>query len=159
MKMNKRGITLIELVVVLAIIAIGTMLVVPNMGAWLPNYRLRSGMREIVSVMRVANMKAVSTNVEYRVYFQTVESKFWLERGNQSDNSTNWVGTTDAGNAAKEGDFNSLPTGVTITTAQSFIEFNPNSTCSALNITLTNSKGRQAGITSVTSTGKVNWTY
>ena len=33
MKMNKRGVTLIELVIVFAIIAIGAVLMVPNMGA------------------------------------------------------------------------------------------------------------------------------
>ena len=156
MKMNKRGVSLIELVIVLAIIAIGAVLTIPNMGPWIQTYRLRSATRDIVSVMRVANMKSVSTNAEYRVYFHTVERKFWLERGNQSDNSTNWVGTTDPGNAAKEGDFTSLPGGVTITAnPQNFIEFNPNSTCSAISITLTNSKLRTASISAVTSTGKV----
>ena len=40
--MRKRGVTLVELVVVMAIIAIGAAFVAPNIGAWIPNYRLRS---------------------------------------------------------------------------------------------------------------------
>ena len=61
-KRNKKGITLIELVVVMIIIAIGAVLLVPNIGGWLPNYRLRSATRDIVSTLRTAQMKAVSSN-------------------------------------------------------------------------------------------------
>jgi len=68
-KRNKKGITLIELVVVMIIIAIGAVLLVPNIGGWLPNYRLRSATRDIVSTLRTAQMKAVSSNLEYRVSF------------------------------------------------------------------------------------------
>jgi hypothetical protein len=100
-------------------------------------------------------MKAVSTNLEYRAYFNAGEGRYWIERGNQSSGSTNWVGTTDPGNAAREGPINTLPTGVTISLT-GFIEFNPDSTCNAATITLTNSKGKQSSITLVTTTGKVN---
>ena len=58
-KGNKKGITLIELVVVMIIIAIGAVLLVPNIGGWLPNYRLKSATRDIVPTMRNAQMKAV----------------------------------------------------------------------------------------------------
>jgi len=48
---NHKGITLIELVVVMVIIAIGAVLLVLNIGAWLPNYRVRSGARDVVSTL------------------------------------------------------------------------------------------------------------
>jgi prepilin-type N-terminal cleavage/methylation domain-containing protein len=150
MKMNKKGVTLLELVVVFVIIAIGAVLAVPNLGAWLPNYRLRSATRDVVSVLRTAQTKAVSNNLEYRVYFDP--AKFWLERGNLSFNSTNW-GTP----LAKEGGDNALPNGVTITYTSNFVEFNTDSSCGpGATITLTNTKGRNAVITITTSTGKVN---
>jgi prepilin-type N-terminal cleavage/methylation domain-containing protein len=158
-QMNKKGVTLIELVVVFVIIAIGAVLLAPNIGAWLPNYRLRSATRDIISNLRTANVKSVSTNLEYRVYFNAgPPGRYWIERGNQSSNSTNWVGTTDPGNAAREGAINDLPTGVTISFA-GFIEFNPDSSCNSATIALTNSKGKQSRITLVTNTGKVNVTY
>src|SRR4030043_2099954 len=71
---NKKGVTLMELVVVFVIIAIGAVLLVPNIGGWLPSYRLRSATRDIASTMRTAQMKAVSTNMEYRVFFPDASS-------------------------------------------------------------------------------------
>ena len=58
--MRKRGVTLVELVVVMAIIAIGAAFVAPNIGAWIPNYRLRSASRDVTSALRTAQMKAIS---------------------------------------------------------------------------------------------------
>jgi len=52
--MKRRGITLIELIIVMAIIAIGAVLVAPNIGAWIPHYRLRSAARDVVSTLRTA---------------------------------------------------------------------------------------------------------
>jgi len=150
--MNKKGVTLIELIVVMVIIGIGAVLLAPNIGTWVPNYRLRSATRDITSTLRSASMKAVSTNLEYRVYFNAAR-QYWTERGNQSSGSTNW--STDPNSAATEGAINTLPTGVT-KSFNGFIQFNTNSTCSAATINLTNSKGKQYTITLVTSTGKVN---
>ena len=151
--MDKKGVTLIELIVVMVIIAIGATLMVPAIGRWLPNYRLRSTTRDIVSTMRTAQVKAVSTNLEHRVYFNSAEKKYWIERGDRSSNSINWVGTTAVDNAAREGALNTLSSGVTIN-FNSFIEFNPDSTCNAATIILT-SKGKQSSISITPSTGRV----
>ncbi|MBP1695756.1 MAG: ral secretion pathway protein [Deltaproteobacteria bacterium] len=153
--MNHKGVTLIELVVVFVIIAIGAMLTVPNIRAWLPNYRLKSATRDIVSTMRTAQMKAVSTNLQYRVYFNPGEGKYWIEKGDQSSGSTNWVGSVDLDNAAREGAIYTLPSGVSISPA-GFIQFNPNSTCNAATITVSNNRGKRSIITLVMGTGKVN---
>jgi prepilin-type N-terminal cleavage/methylation domain-containing protein len=156
--MNRKGVTLIELVVVMVIIAIAAVFFVPNIGAWLPNYRLRSTARDIVSTMRTAQMKAVSSNVEYRVYFHfdagDGKYRYWIERGNLSSGSTNWVGTTDPHNAAREGGITEFPSGVTNSFA-GFIEFNPNSTSSSGTIRLQNSRGMIRVLTITPSTGRV----
>jgi Tfp pilus assembly protein FimT len=139
---NHEGVTLIELVVVFVIIAIMAGLLVPNIGAWLPNYRLRSATRDVVSTMRTAQVKAVSTNLEYRVSFNT--QSFWLERGDQSSGSTNW---------ATEGAVQILPTGITISVGGN-VQFNTNSTSSTASVTLTNTKGAQKKITITAATGR-----
>ena len=144
--MNKKGVTLIELVVVFVIIAIGAVLLVPNIGAWLPNYRLRSATRDIVSTMRTAQMKAVSTNLEYRVSF--ANPNFWLERGNLNSDSTIWTA---------EGAVQTLPSGITMSGSLdgSNAHFNTNSTCSSGSLILRNTKGTQRTLTLTTSTGRV----
>jgi prepilin-type N-terminal cleavage/methylation domain-containing protein len=158
---NKKGVTLIELIIVMVIIAIGAVLFVPNLGPWLDNYRLRRDTRDVTSTLRMANMKAISTNLEYRVYFNSATRQYMTERGNQSSGSTNWKGdwdTNPAQNPAREGFVNDLHPGVTIN-FNGWIEFNPDSSCNSTTIILTNSKGRQTTITLIPSTGKVNVSF
>ncbi len=131
MRRNKKGVTLLELIIVMVIIAIGAVLVAPNIGGWLLHYRLRSATRDIVSTMRTAQMKAVSSNLEYRVSF--ANQTFLLQKGNQSSGSTSW---TDEGVAQ------TLPSGITMSGSlyNSNAQFNPNSTSSSGSLTLTNTK-------------------
>jgi len=145
MKMNKRGVTLIELVVVFAIIAIGAVLMVPNMGAWIPNYRLRSASRDLVSTMRVAQMRAVSNNAEYQVYI--TGGSYTLQRF--SSGLGTWVSEADAA---------TLPTGITIN-SNNFLNnnplFRPNSSSNGGSLVLGNTKGTQRTITVLPSTGRI----
>jgi len=141
---NKKGVTLLELVVVFIIIGIGAALLTPNIGPWLSNYRLRSAARDIVSTMRTAQMKAVSTNMEYRVFFPDASS-YILQR--------------NTGGFIDEGATQTIPTGISVDLSNlpgNNAQFNPNSTCSIGSVTLTNTKGRQRTITLTPATGRVN---
>jgi type IV fimbrial biogenesis protein FimT len=149
-KMNKRGVTLIELVVVFAIIAIGTVLVVPNIGAWLPNYRLRSATREITSTLRTAQMKAVSNNIEYGVAFNTGSQQYQLYRS--------------SGGLVTDGPLTDLPAGIQFnsvtfaadgTLGLPFARFLPNSSSNGGRVILRNTKGNQRQITVLLSTGRI----
>jgi prepilin-type N-terminal cleavage/methylation domain-containing protein len=144
--MNQKGITLIELVVVMAIIAIGAALTTPNISGWLPNYRLRSATRDVVSIMRVAQIKAVSNNIWYRVTFDTANNKYFLE--NSQDLGTTWT---------KEGEDQTLPTGVQFITtfAGNATTFAPNSTATDGNVTLNNNKGANKRIRLLGLTGRI----
>jgi prepilin-type N-terminal cleavage/methylation domain-containing protein len=146
MKMNKRGVTLIEVVIVFAIIAIGAVLMVPNMGAWIPNYRLRSATRDLVSTMRVAQMRAVSNNAEYQV--SITGGSYTLQR--YSSGLATWV---------SEGDATTLPTGITIN-SNNFLSnnplFRPNSSSNGGSLVLGNTKGTQRTITVLPSTGRIS---
>ena len=143
----QRAVTLIELVVVMAIIAIGALFLTPNMGAWIHNYRLRSATQEVVSLLRTAQMKAISTNREYQVTFDPGAGSFILQ---YHTTGATWI---DEGNAQ------TLPKGVLISVISfpgNKAQFNPNSTSSTGSITLQNTKGTTKGISLTPATGRVH---
>jgi prepilin-type N-terminal cleavage/methylation domain-containing protein len=145
--MKKRGITLVELVVVMAIVAIGAAFVAPNIGAWIPNYRLRSATRDVTSALRTAQMKAISNNAQYHVSFNQGAGSFILQ---YQDTGGNWI---------NDGATETLPSGVLIsgiTFPGDNAQFNPNSTSSTGSITLRNTKGTEKVISLTTSTGRVH---
>jgi len=145
---NHEGITLTELVVVLVIIAIMAGLFFPNIGAWLPNYRLRSATRDVVSTMRTAQMKAVSINSRYRVNFDVAGNGYLVQY------------QTPSGLWVNDGVTQNLPTGITFKDADfggaSQAVFNSNSTASAGSVTLQNTKGATRRISLTSATGRVN---
>jgi len=142
--MNKKGITLLELIIVMIIIAIGATLLTPSISSWTPNYRLRGGTRDVVSAMRTAQIKSISINLDYRVRFPDASS-FLIEYRNT------------AGGWVTEGIQQTLPTGVQFTAFPpgSNFQFNPNSTASTGSLTLTNNRGSSRTITLTTATGKI----
>jgi prepilin-type N-terminal cleavage/methylation domain-containing protein len=147
--MNKRGVTLIELVVVFVIIAIGATLMVPSIAAWLPSYRLRSATRDVVSTLRTAQVKAVSTSTIHGVGFGVNSCQLYRS----------------SGGLTVEGALINLPGGVQFinnnfpvngTLGQPFAQFNPDSTSSGGNVTLQNTKGSTRRITLNNATGRPN---
>ncbi len=129
--MNQKGVTLIELIVVMVIIAIGAALTTPNIGGWLRNYRLRSAARDVASTLRLAQIKAVSANTTYQVVFDTVNNSYIIQ---YQDTTNAWV---------IEGATQILPTGIRFnTTFGNVASFSPNSViASSGDVNFNNTKG------------------
>jgi prepilin-type N-terminal cleavage/methylation domain-containing protein len=151
--MNKKGVTLLELIIVFVIIAIMAAFILPGIGSnWLPRYRLRSATRDIVSTMRTAQIRAISNNLTYRVN---------LNAGDMGVNNYVLQYTT-AGIWVNEGAVQSLPSGISIianTLPGNYANFNPNSTASAGSVTLGNTKGATKNLSVTSGTGRIiiNW--
>jgi prepilin-type N-terminal cleavage/methylation domain-containing protein len=56
----EKGVTLIELMVVLAIIAIMGLFMTPNLGEWVQNYRIKQAARNLAADLQAAKMQAIS---------------------------------------------------------------------------------------------------
>jgi prepilin-type N-terminal cleavage/methylation domain-containing protein len=131
--MEKRGVTLIELIVVMAIIAIMGLFIAPSIGQWLDNFHIRQAARDIVSTLQLAKMQAIST----RQVNPPVTVNF---------TPTTYQITPGGGNSQ-------VPTGVTINTLS--ISFNPDGTSTGGIITINSTKNTQQYQVSVLPTGSI----
>ncbi len=75
MRQNE-GYTLIEIMTVMAIIAIAVSIAIPNVIGWFPKYRLRSGAEEIQSTLQLARLGAIKQNTSATVTFDTANHTF-----------------------------------------------------------------------------------
>ena len=55
----------------MCILAVMVMISIPNIGRWLPRYRLRSAVRDMASSMQLARLGAIKENREWGIRFDT----------------------------------------------------------------------------------------
>lgn len=144
---TRRGITLTELMITIAIVAVLAAMVVPNFGKWIQHYRLRGTVREVVSQMELAKIRALKNNLEYRIAFDKDKGTFWLERGNRPDVSGGWT---------LEGGVSQVPHRVPFDVDVSSMQFNPDGTASSGTVTIGQQGAEHYYITVTTTTGKIN---
>lgn len=77
---QRRGFTLIELMVVLALIGIMTAMIIPEMRGTFEDAVLRSTGRELANVFNLAYSRAVTVNQLQRVRFETSTGKYIVEK-------------------------------------------------------------------------------
>ena len=70
MKMKReKGVTLIELAVVMAIVGIMALFMAPAIGEWLDNFRIKQAARDMASDLQFAKMNAISSGVSCTIVF------------------------------------------------------------------------------------------
>jgi prepilin-type N-terminal cleavage/methylation domain-containing protein len=71
---TESGVTLIEILVVMVILAALAAFAIPTFAVWLPNYRLKSAARDLYSNFQMAKMGAVNNNRDWAVIFDNTSS-------------------------------------------------------------------------------------
>jgi len=141
-----QGFTLVELLIVVGIVAIGVMLTQTWLSAQLPKWRLNGAVRQLVSDLQSAKMKAVVERNRQRIIFQDDHRYVLVDDDNNN-------GVADPGEKVENRDIQGSYRDVTLA-ATNNPSFLPRGTASNLaSITVTNPAGKR--IITVSITGRV----
>jgi prepilin-type N-terminal cleavage/methylation domain-containing protein len=144
---SERAFTLLEMLIVMALIAIVVSISVPMFQAYARNTNFKSGVREISSDFFAMKERAIAENRFYRISFNTTDGTYTLEQGASTGTPYTTVQTK---NLTAFGD------GIVISSASfggaASVLFAPRGTCSAGTVVLTN--GSKTGTVGTYVTGK-----
>lgn len=139
--MNHRGFTLVELIIVMAIIAIIGTISIPSFTRYSDNANLKSAAREIASDIQRLRTHAVSKNRKQRIVFNLTNDSYTMAERDDADSS--WINPQTK-------TLSTFGSGIDITGstfAGNSIEFQTRGTTSMGTLTMTNSRGSTATIT------------
>lgn len=161
---NDRGFTLIELMIVIAILGIITAIAVPNCLAYLARVRLKTCYREMTAIINFARTQALTDDNSWTVSFDSAAGRYYL-----LDGAANISRVIDLGDhpgisfgsnnsAPIDGNHvNPPPDGVTYIGNK--VKFNSNGTATAGTVYLKNEQGDTMALGTVSANGRVKTWY
>jgi type IV fimbrial biogenesis protein FimT len=131
---SKTGFTMIELMIVIAVLVVLLTIAAPTFRSFMAQSRLNGAAREVASDLMAARMQAIKENNRFKVSFINDHQYTILDDDNNN-------GTADSGEATQTKDIQNVFQDVTMTYNNNPI-FSPNGTASNLaTVTLSNSRG------------------
>lgn len=91
---SEKGFTLVETMIVLAIIVIGTIIAGSNILDWIAHNRSVGFHRGVAQKMEEAKNRAFSSQRQHRVVIDTTGNNVSLEQGDKGSGSTTWTQVT-----------------------------------------------------------------
>ena len=79
-EMGKTGFTVVELLVVLAVIATTAAIAAPSVGRWIANYRVKTAARQMMTDLLSARMTAVSRKAPCLVKVDCVNNQYTIQQ-------------------------------------------------------------------------------
>jgi|LGVE01.1.fsa_nt_gb type IV fimbrial biogenesis protein FimT len=98
---TKSGFTLIEMMIVIAIMAVFAGIATPNFLSYMPKYRLNGAARQVMGDLMAARMNAVSQNNEFRIFFLANGHEYMIlddDNNNGTADTGEWTETKDIQN-------------------------------------------------------------
>ena len=133
---NNKGVTIIELAVVMAIISIMALFMSPALGEWASGFRVRGASKDLTDTLQLARLKAISTGNQYRVQLNI----------NSGIGTENFVLQVNNGGWANDGTLIYLPKEVNID------RVDPGNITAGIVDRTFNANGTAAGFSNTTST-------
>ncbi len=153
------GFSLIELIIVIAIVSILIAIALPPYVQWRESAQYHEVGREIASFLREARSKSIATNLQYRVEFGPGTGPLFTEYGLRKGNRTNNTNWEDTASNPPVSQWIPLPQGVLLT-ASSPVAFNSCGTSNAapaedITILVKDTLGNVKTHIGVVSTGRI----
>ena len=145
---KKYGFTLLELMMVVAIMGILSAIATPNLMYYMAERRLNGAARMVMSDLMAARQKAVSQNNEFKVFFNANHHEYTILDDDDND------GTADTGEATEVRDIRRDYYDVTFTASADPI-FYPRGTASGTTVTVTSSRTGVSKVVTVALNGRV----
>lgn len=135
-----RGVTLLELLVALSIVALAATVVYPSFASALAEMRLRAAARQFVAACRTTRLHAMRDRIDYRMHIEREKSQILFVRADEARYQTIDLPSHVVVKEARR------LTGETDRASRVTIYFYPNGTCEGGQIVLENERGRRAAL-------------